>query len=106
MVRNIFIVNAAVVDANGNYNVLSGYPKNFDSKNYNNDIDKTLKRAQGEMSEVWSAFCKRDDRQMQVVTLSMANGRQIDYKCDGHIYDLPDPEPEPEPEEEPEPEGE
>ena len=39
MQRNIFIVNAYVVDVNGTFNSLSGYPKTFDSRNYNNDID-------------------------------------------------------------------
>lgn len=45
MARNIFIVNAYIVDANGTFNVLSGYPKNFDSNNYSYDVDKALKRA-------------------------------------------------------------
>lgn len=48
MRRAIFEVYAKVVDANGSYNTLSGYPKVFDSRHYNNDIAKTLQRAQGE----------------------------------------------------------
>lgn len=94
MARNIFIVNAYIVDANGTFNVLSGYPKNFDSNNYNYDVDKALKRAQGELSEVWGAFCKRDDRQLQVVTLTQANGQLIDRKSDGFLQDPLAPEPE------------
>lgn len=48
MQRAIFEVYAKVVDANGSYNTLSGYPKVFDSRHYNNDIAKILQRAQGE----------------------------------------------------------
>jgi len=93
MKRQIFIVDAVIVDANGTINHLSNYPKNFDSHVYGDDIDKALKRAQGDFSEVWGAFCKRDDRQMQTVTLTTADGFQLDRKCDGAIADLPDPEP-------------
>jgi hypothetical protein len=103
MVRNIYIVNATIVDANGAYATLTGYPKTFDSRNYNGDSDKALKRAEGEFCEVWGAFCKRDDRQVQTVTLSMVNGKLIDRKSMGDIAQDPDPEPEPQPEpEEPE----
>lgn len=102
MKRQIFEVYAKVVDANGSYNTLSGYPKAFDSRNYDNDIDKTLKRARGEYHETLGAMCKRDDRQMQTVILIAADGFVIEHACIGGIADLPDPEPEPEPEEEPE----
>lgn len=102
MVRNIYTVNAFIVDSNGTYNVLNGYPKNFDSRNYDGDTDKALKRATGEFAEVWGAFCKRDDRQMQTVILMQSNGQIIDRKTIGAIAPDPDPEPEPEPEEEPE----
>ena len=49
--RNIFIVNAFIIDSNGTYNVLSGYPKNFDSNSYQNDIAKARKRADGHTDE-------------------------------------------------------
>lgn len=94
MARNIFIVNAYIVDANGTFNVISGYPKNFDSNTYNYDVDKALKRAQGELAETWGAMCKRDDRQLQVVTLTQANGALIDRKSDGFLQDPVIPEPE------------
>ena len=51
MQREIYEVTAKIVDANGTFNTLSGYPKTFDSKNYNNDIDKTRNRAMGEWHE-------------------------------------------------------
>ena len=98
MQRVIYEVYAKVVDANGSYNTLSGYPKAFDSRNYDNDPEKTLKRAQGEFAETWGTMCKRDDRQLQTVILMTADGFVLDRKADGAIAPLPDPEPEPEPE--------
>ena len=107
MARNIFIVDAWIIDANGTYNKLSGYPKNFDSRSYEGDTEKALKRATGDFCEVWGAMCKRDDRQMQVVTLSQLNGQLIDRKSMGApIEPQPEPEQEEEPEEVVEPEGE
>ena len=104
MQRTIFRVEAWIVDSNGTFNVLTGYPKNFDSRTYDGDVDKTLRRAMGDFSEVWGAFCKCDDRQMQTVVLMQSNGQIIDRKSVGAIAADPDPEPEePEiPEEEPE----
>ena len=69
MQRQIFIVDATVVDSNGTFNHLSGYPKVFDSRSYNGDIDKAQRRAEGDMSEAWGAMCKVDTRQIQTVTL-------------------------------------
>ena len=83
MARNIFIVNAQIVDANGSFSALPGYPKTFDSKNYSDDIDKARKRADGEFSDCWGAMCKRDDRQIQVVTLTDVYGNQLDKKSMG-----------------------
>ena len=103
MERQIYEVYAKVVDANGTYNTLTGYPKVFDSRLYDNDIDKTFKRATGEFADTWGAFCKRDDRQLQTVILMNAEGYIIERKALGEIAPLPDPEPEPGDEPEPEP---
>lgn len=102
MKRQIFIVDAAIVDANGTYNKLSGYPKYFDSRTYDNDINKARKRAEGDLFEAYGAMCKRDDRQLQTVVLMTADGNMLERRSYGQIADLPDPEPEPEtePEEE------
>ena len=102
MIRNIYEVYAKVVDANGAYNTLSGYPKVFDSRSYNNSPDLALKRARGEFYETIGAMCKRDDRQLQTVSLMTAAGQVIDRQALGAIAPDPDPESEPEPE----PEGE
>lgn len=92
MKRQIFEVYAKVVDGSGAYNTLSGYPKTFDSRNYNNDIDKTLMRATGEFATTWGQLCIREDRQLQMVMLMTADGFVIDKKVIGAIADLPDPE--------------
>lgn len=83
MARQIFIVTAQIVDANGSYAALTGYPKTFDSKNYQDDIDKAQRRAEGDFSDVWGAMCKRDDRMIQTVTLSTVDGFQLDKKSSG-----------------------
>ena len=83
MARNVFTVNAWIIDANGTKNILSGYPKDFDSKNYDNDTEKALKRATGEFSKVWGSMCDRDDRQVQTVVLQQLNGQLVDRKSMG-----------------------
>ena len=92
--RNIFIVSAYIVDANGTFNILSGYPKTFDSRSYNDDTPKAKKRAEGEFAECWGAMCKRDDRMVQTVTLTDITGFQLDKKCSGGFPVDPEPIPE------------
>ena len=77
MAKEIFAVNAYIVDANGTFNVLSGYPKTFNSTTYEDQtiedlptryakaIAKARQRAIGEWHEAMGAFAKRDDRLIQ-----------------------------------------
>lgn len=92
MKRQIFEVYAKVMDANGNYNTLNGYPKVFDSHSYNDDIDKALLRATGAFASCWGDMCAVDSRQLQMVMLMSADGFVIDKKVIGAIADLPDEE--------------
>lgn len=95
MVREIFEVYAKVIDANGAYNTLSGYPKAFDSRNYDNDVGKALQRAQAEWHDALGAMGKRDDRQKQfAMILRASDGRQVMLDGYGQIPEDPDPEPE------------
>ena len=97
MQREIFEVYAKVVDANGTYNTLTGYPKVFDSKSYDDDIEKTKNRAFGAWHECLGAMCKIDTRQLQLaMILRASDGMQIALQVLGKIEDVPDPEPEPE----------
>ena len=95
MKRVIYQVIAYIVDANGTFNNLSGYPKNFDSKNYGNDPDKTFRRANGDYCEAVGAMSKVDTRQLQVAKLMRVNdGMTMALNKIGELADLPDPEPE------------
>ena len=89
MARQIFIVDAYIVDANGTFNSMSGYPKTFDSKNYQGDVDKAQRRAEGDFSDVWGAMCKRDDRMIQTVALRTVDGFQLDHKTVGGFVEAP-----------------
>ena len=88
MQRVIYEVYAKIVDANGSYNTLTGYPKVFDSKNYDNDAAKTLQRAKGEFHDTIGAMCKRDDRPLQMVMLMTADGRVVDREVLGAVPDV------------------
>ena len=115
MARNIFIVNATQVVTSeshpeGLFSVVSGYPKTFDSRNYNateqnpnGDEEKALRMAKSEYLSRLSANYASDNRAMSTVTLMMANGRMIMYESIGAF---PDMTPTPEPEEVEEPEAE
>ena len=81
--RNIFRVDAWTIDSTGAYHGVDGYPKNFDSSNYSNDVDKAYKRADGDACGVWEDFCKNDTRQIQTVTLSDISGNLIYKKSMG-----------------------
>lgn len=97
MRREIYEVHAKIVDANGTYNSLTGFPKLYDSKSYNNDLEKTLQRAKGGMYEALDAMCKVDTRQVQFAYIVRASdGLQIEMEKVGALADLPDPDPEPE----------
>lgn len=91
MQRQIFIVDAHIVDANGTFNYLDGYPKRFDSRSYGGDIDKAQRRAEGDMSEAWGAMCKVDTRQIQTVTLMTVDGFQLEKKTMGQFPEEPEP---------------
>ena len=85
MPRQIFIVEAFIVDANGTFNYLSGYPKKFDSQNYDYDVEKTRRRAEGDMSDTWGDMCKVDTRQIQTVRLSDVNGFVLETRTTGQF---------------------
>ena len=90
MRREIYRVYAEIVDKNGTHNVLSGYPKNFDSRSYGNDCDKALMRASGELSAAHAAMSKVDERKLQIAWLIRAKTcEMLDRKVIGTIPDDP-----------------
>ena len=95
MKREIYQADAYIVDANGTFNRLEGYPKLFDSKNYDNNLNKTYQRANGAYCEAVADMSKIDSRQLQIATLTIINnGTQLATTKIGELADLPDPEPE------------
>lgn len=97
MQREIYQVDAVIVDANGTVNTLNGYPKRFDSRSYEHDIRKTERRAYAEFEETKAALRRRDDRQLQDCwIIRLSDCIMLANLNDGKIADLPDPEPEPE----------
>ena len=67
MKREFYEVHMTVVDANGNVTIDPGndYPKKVDSMSYDNDVEKTLKRAMGLLGAAESAMSTQDTRQIQ-----------------------------------------
>ena len=101
--RNIFTVNATQVVVSeahpeGLLSVVSGYPINFDSENYEGDIELTMKMAKGNYYKKLGQNYEdiNPNRVMKTVTLENAMGQQILSECVGRF---PDTEPEPTPEE-------
>lgn len=106
--RNIFIVSASQVVTSethpeGLFSVVSGYPKTFDSRNYNateanpnGDSDAALRAAKAEyFSRLSANYAGSATRVMATVTLETAQGRTIMSECIGAFPDLtPQPEPE------------
>lgn len=111
--RQIFIVTATQVVTSeshpeGIYSVMSGYPKTYDSRNYdataenpNGNEEKALNAAKSEyFSRLSAMYVGSASRVMAVVTLERADGRQIMRESIGAFPDMtPVPEPTPEPEE-------
>ena len=93
--RNIYIVNATHVVVSeahpeGVYSIVSGYPKTFDSRNYNateanpdGDASKAYRVAKADYCAQMSAFLAADNRAMWTVTLESADGRQLLSECSG-----------------------
>ena len=113
--RNIFIVTATQVVVSdshpeGMYSTVSGYPKAFDSRNYNateenpnGDETLALNAAKSEyFSRLAANYVGSPTRVMATVTLGRADGKLILRESLGAFPDMtPAPEPEPEPDEEP-----
>lgn len=86
MARAIFLVYACIVDANGTFNTLDGYPKKYDSNSYSGDTEKARNRAYAEYHDVLGAFYKRDDRMVQeAMIIDVNTGIQIETAIIGDL---------------------
>ena len=91
--REIYQVNAYIVDANGTFNHLDGYPKQFDSRQNNNDVTATRNKALSDYYAVLSTMAKRADRQLQRANVvSVKTGACEEQYAFGALADLPDPD--------------
>jgi hypothetical protein len=97
--RQIFIVTATQVvtsDAHpeGMYSTISGYPKNYDSRNYpaedpNGDADAALRAAKAEyFSRLSANYAGSASRVMATVTLETADGRTVLRESIGAFPDM------------------
>ena len=95
MKREIYLVNAKVVDASGGYNDVSGYPISFDSHTNNDNLEKTEAKAYASYYSACSAgeTARANGRPLTVVTLTrISTGTMIESTRIGNMPDLPDPE--------------
>lgn len=107
--RNIFIVNATQVVTSeahpeGVHSVYQGYPKNFDSIDYNDNVELARIVADAEYSDRVKQFAisSASNRVKWTVTLSNTDGDVLTKRTYGAFPVLtPTPEPEPEEAEEP-----
>lgn len=91
MQREIYEVDAKVVDANRAFNNLSGYPKIFDSKSYENDLEKTKQRAMGGFYDALASMSKVDTRFLQIAMVTrMSDGVQIAIDRFGDMPEEPE----------------
>lgn len=115
--REIYEVHIAYVNEAGYHAsdpVLNGkqYPLIVDSKNNDNDIEKTLKKAYGYLGGAESILSTRDDQIGYCYIIRVSDGMQIEKRKFGKLENVvipdeePEPEPTPEPEDEPEDEPE
>ena len=91
MQRQIYITYAYIVDANGNWSDLQGYPKSRDSKttDMGNDLNKTWARANKDNSDAWSKINEVDTRQIGTVFTVDATGFPvIPAKTRGALADV------------------
>ena len=83
--RKIYLNTAFIIDANGAFHLMDGYPKTFDSKNYSDDAGKTYRRAVGDYHDVVGAMCKNDTRKVQTVNVVDETGEIIESFTTGEL---------------------
>ena len=101
--REIYLVEAKVVDASKAYNDLSGYPQSFDSHQNGDDLEKTMNKAYAayENAAASGHTSAASGRPLTIVSLvRISDGKQLEKKQIGKMpyyeEEIPDPEPEPE----------
>lgn len=93
MSRNIIIVNATQVVTSethpeGLFSVMTDFPKTFDSVNYNDNVEVTMKAAKVAYYDQLSKNYGYANRAMTTVTLETASGQQILRECIGAFPEI------------------
>lgn len=90
MARTILTVNATQVvtsqaNPRGIKSVVTGYPKDFDSKDYGDDVELTMKKAKADYFNRLGIMYDdtNANRIMKTVTLETVDGRQILHESIG-----------------------
>lgn len=90
MARTILTVNATQVvtsqaNPRGIKSVVADYPKDFDSKDYNDDLALTMKKAKAEFHKRLGIMYDdtNENRIIKTVTLEAIDGRQILHESIG-----------------------
>lgn len=87
--RVIYEVDAWTVDKTGSHNHLEGFPVRFDSKQNNNDIDKTLRKAKAKFHHtVGDMYDNNAERQVQTCVLYNVHGAEILCESIGEVADV------------------
>lgn len=101
MARSIYIVNATQVVTSeahpeGIYSVKSGYPKTFDSLNYDGDTQRAFEVAEAEYRACESAMLldTNPTRVMQTITMERSDGTPYYHRSKGVFPVVSEPEPE------------
>jgi len=97
MQRAIYIVEAKIVDANGTLGNATGYPKTFDSNNYEGDTVKAERRAKAAYHSALASMYAVDGRQLQSAYIAMPDGNVRWSECDGQLAEVEPPVTEVEP---------
>ena len=99
MARQIYIVGYTQVVTSqshpeGLYSNLNGYPKQFDSRNYNDDMQRAFEVAEAEYRAAESAMLLDTNatRSMSAITLERADGVSIYHRVKGAFPVEPEPE--------------
>ena len=93
MEREIYEVDAKIVDASGNFSTVSGFPKIFDSASYNNSTDTARRRAYAAYHTQLGSMYAVDNRPLQIAMITrMSDGVEIEVERDGDMPEVPDTE--------------
>ena len=91
--RNIYIINAQVINKNGDFFILDGFPKHIDARSYEGDVDKARRMADAVFCDTWAEMCRdNNERWIQSVFVTDIFGNILDRKSMGNFPADPAPE--------------